>query len=87
MTINVFHDVQRVQGMYFLEKVKTALQNLENPEVLLKDPVGPNEGPWLFMDPVSLQSLDMIIDIQNAKIWPLYPIILCLIKDSETSPW
>ena len=38
--------------MYFLEKVKTALQNLENHKVLLKDPVGPNEGPWLVMDPV-----------------------------------
>ena len=37
--------------MYFLVKVKTALQNLENPEVLLKDPVGPNEEPWLVMDP------------------------------------
>ena len=38
--------------MYFLEKVKTALQNLENHKVLLKDPVGTNEGPWLVMDPV-----------------------------------
>ena len=38
--------------MYFLEKVKTALQILKNPKVLLKDPVGPNEGPWLVMDPV-----------------------------------
>ena len=37
--------------MYFLEKVKTALQNLENHKVLLEDPVGPNEGPWLVMDP------------------------------------
>ena len=52
MTINVFHDVQRVKRMYFLEKVKTALQNLENHKVLLEDPVGPNEGPWLVMDPV-----------------------------------
>ena len=38
--------------MYLLEKVKAALQNLENQKVLLKDPVGPNEGPWLVMDPV-----------------------------------
>ena len=38
--------------MYFLEKVKTALQNVENDKVLLKDHVGPNEGPWLVMDPV-----------------------------------
>ena len=38
--------------MYFLEKVKTALQNLENYKVLLKEPVGPNEGPWLVMEPV-----------------------------------
>ena len=36
----------------FLEKVNTALQKLENPKVLLKDPVRPNEGPWLVMDPV-----------------------------------
>ena len=38
--------------MYFLEKVNTALQKLENHKVLSKDPVGPNEGPWLVMDPV-----------------------------------
>ena len=34
----------------FLEKVNTALQNLENQKVLLKDPVRPSEGPWLGMD-------------------------------------
>ena len=28
------------------------LQNLENHKVLLKDPVMPNEGPWLVMDRV-----------------------------------
>ena len=54
--------------MNIFEKVKTALQNLENHKVLLKDPVGPNEGPWLFMDPVgatlvSQESLDMIFDV------------------------
>ena len=38
--------------MSFLEKVKTALQNPETHMVLLKDPVGPNEGPWLVTDPV-----------------------------------
>ena len=37
--------------MDFLEKVKTASQNLKNHKVLLKDPVGPNEEPWLVMDP------------------------------------
>ena len=36
----------------FLEKVNTALQKLENPKVLLKDPVGTNEGPWIVMDHV-----------------------------------
>ena len=36
--------------MNFLEKVNTALQNLENHKVLLKDPVRRNEGPWLGMD-------------------------------------
>jgi len=45
MTINVFHDVQRVKECIFLEKVNTALENLENHKVLLKDPVKPNEGP------------------------------------------
>ena len=30
----------------FLEKVNTALQNLENHKVLLKDPVRPIEGPY-----------------------------------------
>ena len=38
--------------MYFLEKVNTALQNLKNHKVLIKDPVRPNEGPRLVMDPV-----------------------------------
>ena len=49
MTINVLHDVQRVQRMYFLEKINTALQNLENLKVLLKDPVGSNEGTRLWI--------------------------------------
>ena len=45
-----------------------SLQNLKNHKVLLKDPVGPNEGPWLVMDPVgaalvSLESLDMTFDV------------------------
>ena len=51
-----------------LEKVNTALRNLKNHKVLLKDPVRPNEGPWLVMDPVgaalvSLKSLDIILDV------------------------
>ena len=51
-----------------LEKAITALQNLENHKVLLKDPVRPNEGPWLGMDPVGgsslgLESLDRIFDV------------------------
>ena len=45
-------DAQRVQRMYFLDKVKTPLQTPENHKVHLKDPVGTNEGPWLVMDPV-----------------------------------
>ena len=35
-----------------LEKVNTALQELENHKVPWKDPLRPNEGPWLVMDPV-----------------------------------
>ena len=38
MTINLFHDVQRVKRIYLLENVKTALQNPKNHKVLLKDP-------------------------------------------------
>ena len=57
-----------MENVFFLEKVNTALHNLENPKVLLKDPVGPNEGPRLVMDPVgaalvSLEYLDMIFDV------------------------
>ena len=35
----------------FLEKVNIALQKLEYHKVLLKDPVRPNEGILLVMDP------------------------------------
>ena len=43
--------------MYLLEKVKTALKNIENHKV--------NKGPWLVMDPVgaALVSLGMIFDV------------------------
>ena len=56
--------------MYFLEKVNTALQHFEYHNVLLKDHVGPNEGPWLVMDPVggsSCESIDMIFDVKIQK--------------------
>ena len=33
----------------FFEKLNTALQNLKNNKVLLKDPLRRNEGPWLEM--------------------------------------
>ena len=54
--------------MYFLEKVNTALQNLENHKVLLKDPVRPNEGhdwSWTLLGAalVSFESLDVIFDV------------------------
>ena len=69
MTINVFHDVQRV-------KVNTAWHNLKNHKVLLKDSVGPNEGPWLVMDPVGGSSCVPRVPlydlyVYNAKIWPI----------------
>ena len=41
-----------IRECIILERVNTALRNLENHKVLLKDPVRPNEGPWLVMDPV-----------------------------------
>ena len=51
-----------------LDKVNTALQNVENHKVLSKDPVRPNEGPWPVMDPVGdsscvPESLDIILDV------------------------
>ena len=52
MTINVFHDAQRVKRMYLFRKGKHSLAETRNHKVLLKDPVRPNEGPWLVMDPV-----------------------------------
>ena len=51
----------------FLEKVNTALQNLENQKVLLKDPVRPNEGPWLVMDPVGGSSCSLLIQFLMQK--------------------
>ena len=43
--------------MYFVEKVKTAQENLETHKVFLKDSVGSNEGPWLVTEPVGVSSL------------------------------
>ena len=42
--------------MYFVVKVKTDLQNLENHKVLYKNPEGSNEAPWLAMDPMGIIS-------------------------------
>ena len=57
----MFNDVQRVRmRIYLLKKVNTALQNLENHKDLLKDPVGPNDGPWLVIDPVGGSSCHVI---------------------------
>ena len=50
--------------MYFLEKVKTALQNPENHKALLKDPVG---AQYRTMALVSLETLDMIFVNQNSQ--------------------
>ena len=85
--------------MYFLEKVNTALQNLENHKVLLKDPVRPNEGPWLVMDPVwgsscvpwvpwydfwCLECKNMAY-IADFHLWAIW--LPRMIKDSETPVW
>ena len=53
--------------MYFLEKVNMALQNLEYHKVLLKDPVRPNEGPWLVMDPVGGSSIFYTISFSTSS--------------------
>ena len=83
--------------MYFLEKVKTVLQNLENPKVHLKDPIGPNEGPWLVMDPVGGSSC--VPRVPWYDFWCLYgqysqffplghlPPPPCLFKDSKMPAW
>ena len=68
MTTNMFHDVKRVMRMYFLEKINTALQNLENHKVLLKGSEGPNEGSWLAL--ASLEFLGRIFLVRNStNIW------------------
>ena len=86
--------------MYFLEKVKTALKNLENHKVLSKEPVGPNEGPWLVMDPVGgslcvpwVPSYDFLcLEYKNMAyiadfhLWAIWPPPR-MIKDSETPVW
>ena len=80
----------------FLEKVSTALQNLENQKVLLKDPVRPNEEPWLVMDPVGGNSCvprvpwyDFVCleyknmaNIADFLLWAIWPPPR-LFKDSE----
>ena len=53
--------------MYFLEKVKTALQKLENHKVLLKDPMKDHGRSWTLLGSalvsLDLESLDMIFDV------------------------
>ena len=84
---------------YFLKKVKTALLNPKNHKVLLKDPVGPNEGPWLVMDPVGGSSCisrvpwygfwclecKHMANVADFLLWVICPP--CLFKDSETPAW
>ena len=53
-TKRLFNNVQRVQRVYLVEKVKTALKNLANHNDFLEDPGGFNESPWLLMDPVGI---------------------------------
>ena len=57
----VFFMIKWIIGPHLLA---SALQNLENHKVLLEDPVMPDEGAWLIMDPVVfLESIDMIFNV------------------------
>ena len=71
--------------MHFLEKVITALQNLENHKVLLEDPVGPNEGPWLVMDPVGGNSCDPRVPWYD--FWCLECKIMAMIANFSCGPF
>ena len=75
----------------FLEKVNTALQNLENHKVLLKDPVRPNEGPWLGMDPVGGSSCVPWYDFLYLECKNMANIVdfhlWAIFKNSETPAW
>ena len=56
--------------MYFVKKLEIAL---ENQIVLLKDPVGPNDGPRLAMDPLVVRSCvsgaPCFFNLRIQKIW------------------
>ena len=82
-----------------LDKLNRALQNLENHKVLLKNPVRPNEGPWLLVDPVGgsacvprvpwydfscLECRNMAY-IPDFHLWAIWPPRM--IKDFETPVW
>ena len=87
--------------MHFVERVKIAWVILKNQKVLLKDPVGPIDGPWLVMDPVEgtscvprvpwydflcLECKNMA-NIADFRLWAIGPPPLRLFKDSETPAW
>ena len=83
-----------------LDKLNRALQNLENHKVLLKNPVRPNEGPWLGMDPVGGSSFvprvpwedfwclecKNMANITDFHLWAIPPLPR-LIEDSKTPAW
>ena len=83
-----------LKNIFKKKKVNTALQNLENYKVLLKDSVSPNEGPWLVMDPVGGSSCVpwvpwydfLCLECKNmANIADFH--LWAMIKDSETPIW
>ena len=49
----------------YLKKVNTALQNLENHKVLLKDLVRINEIPCVVMDPVGAALVSLLFSQQD----------------------
>ena len=75
----------------FLGKVKTALQNHENHKDLLKDPVRPNEEPWLVMDLVGGSScvprVPRFLMFRMPKYGQYSHLAPPLIKDYETPAW
>ena len=74
----MFHDVQRVSRMYFLEKVNTALQNLVGGSSCV--PRVPYYDFWCF----ECKNVAYIADFHLWTIWSPPPR---LIKGSETPIW
>ena len=52
---------------FFIKGKHSLAEYRKSYKVLLKDPVGPKKGSWLFMDPVKLHSLSRILLVFNTS--------------------